>query len=291
VPIGAAGEVYIGGAGLARAYVARPDLTSERFVPDPFAPRQEPGARLYRTGDLAQRRAGGEIEFLGRLDHQVKVRGIRIELGEIEAVLAGHPGVGQAVVTVRGEGAARRLVAYFVPLEPESGAAKTDELRRFAAEALPRAMVPSAFVRLAAFPLTSSRKIDRRALPEPDAQRPDLESAYRAPGSELELLVAARWREVLGVEQVGVDDNFFDLGGNSLHLVKLRQLLREEAGRDLPLNAFFGYPTVAAFAGYLSGGEAVSPPGEGTVRAGVRRSAQEQRARSSELRRAARGRP
>jgi amino acid adenylation domain-containing protein len=290
VPVGASGEVYIGGAGLARAYVARPDLTGERFVPDPFAPWREPGARLYRTGDLARRHAGGEIEFLGRLDHQVKVRGVRIELGEIETVLTGHPRVGQAVVAVHGEGPARRLVAYFVPLEPESGAApRADELRRFVGETLPRPMVPSAFIQLAALPLTSSRKVDRRALPEPDAQRPDLESAYRAPGSELERLVAALWRDVLGVERVGVDDNFFDLGGSSLHLVKLRQLLREEPGRDLPLNVFFLYPTVAAFAEYLSRGDAVSAPGEGTVRAEVRRDSQAQRARSSELRRAARG--
>jgi len=243
---GTPGELLIGGDGVARGYFGRPDLTAERFVPDPFGER--PGGRLYRTGDLARHRNGGELEILGRLDHQVKIRGFRIELGEIETALAAVPGVRQAVVVARADrSGGRRLIAYLV--------AETDldvqTLRRFLAERLPEAFIPSRFVTLAALPLTPNGKVDRAALPEPDAGRPELGTDYRPPRSELERTIAAVWREVLGVEAVGVHDNFFDLGGHSLLLAQAHSRLIA-LGHDLTLLDLFRHPTVDALARRLS---------------------------------------
>jgi acyl-coenzyme A synthetase/AMP-(fatty) acid ligase/acyl carrier protein len=244
LPRGAVGELYIGGDGVAAGYLNRPDLTAERFVPSPFVP----GALLYRTGDLARWRADGRLECLGRTDHQVKVRGHRIELGEIEAALAQHPAVRQAVVVAREDedGAGRRLVAYTVgdPVPDE-------ELRRHVRGRLPEYMVPSYFVALAAFPTTPNGKIDRKALPAPAVAGSAARTAGAAPRTDAERRMAAIWAEVLGIDGVGVDDDFFALGGTSVLLVQARALIADELGVELPLEAFFGQPTIAALSDHL----------------------------------------
>jgi amino acid adenylation domain-containing protein len=245
VPVGVAGEVYISGAGLARGYRNRPGATAEKFVPDPYG--GEPGARMYRTGDLARRRSSGDVEFLGRADHQVKVRGFRIELGEIEAALAQHPDVRERVVVARedhpGE---RRLTAYLVPAVGQSPT--TSELRRFLQGKLPDYMVPSAFVILDALPLNANGKVDRHALPAPGQARPELEGGFVPPRDPVEEAVAGVWAAVLGMERVGVHDNFFDLGGHSLLVIRLATRLRDAFGVDLSLRSLFEAPTVAGTA-------------------------------------------
>ncbi len=238
-PVGVPGELWIAGDGLARGYLDRPDLTAERFAPDPFA--AEPGARLYRTGDLVRYRLGGALEFLGRIDTQVKVRGYRIELGEIEAALLRHPSVGSAVVLVREEGGEKRLVAYVVPGSESSTAGEQRERLKLL---LPDYMVPSSFVTLAAFPLTPSGKVDRKALPAPETS--SAASTYLAPAGPVEELVAGIWAEVLRVERVGVNDNFFDLGGHSLLATQVISRLRVAVGVELPLQRLFERPTVRA---------------------------------------------
>ena len=255
VPIGVAGELYIGGDGLARGYLNRPELTGEKFVPDPFS--QVGGERLYRTGDLVRWLGDGTIEFLGRTDHQVKVRGFRIELGEVESVLAKHPGVKDVVVVVREEHPGdKRLVAYLVPGSED--ASLVAELRQYAKGKLPGHMVPSAFVLLAALPLSPNGKLDRRALPAPEGPGA-IEGTDEAPRSEVEKRIAAVWKEVLGVERVGVRDNFFDLGGHSLLLLQVHKKLRAELpGRDLSVMDLFRYSTVQSLAEHLSGGQAIS---------------------------------
>ena len=227
VPLGLPGELYIGGEGVARGYLGRPGLTAERFVPDPFGDR--PGARLFRTGDRARWRPDGQLEFLGRVDHQVKVRGFRVEPGEVEAVLRRHPGVGEAVVVAR-EGAAglRRLVAYVVPRA--SAGPDVAELRPLAPAALPEYMVPSAFVTLDALPLSPNGKIDRKALPEPAPGLLDPAAEYVAPRDPLEETLARVWADVLELERVGIHDNFFDLGGHSLQSVQLVSATRPGPG-------------------------------------------------------------
>jgi amino acid adenylation domain-containing protein len=248
VPLGVAGELSIGGEGLARGYHGRPDRTAETFVPDPFG---APGARLYRTGDLARRLPDGRLDCLGRLDNQVKVRGFRIELGEIEAVLREHPAVGQCAVALTGRGADRRLAAYIV--RAPGAEASWDELRGFLAERLPLAMIPAAVVFLDRFPLLPSGKIDRKALPEPGHDRPELGAAFVAPDNAAERAVAAIWQEVLGLDRIGIDDNFFDLGGHSLLAAEVHGKLRERLGTDVSLLELFQYPTVRALAGRLAG--------------------------------------
>ncbi|MFK0189326.1 MupA/Atu3671 family FMN-dependent luciferase-like monooxygenase [Kitasatospora sp. NPDC090308] len=241
VPDRVPGELLLGGPGIARGYLGRAALTAERFVPDPFS--GEPGARLYRTGDLVRRRPDGELEFLGRLDHQVKVLGHRIELGEIEAVLAAHPEVTEAVATVRGSGDHGRLVAYCVPAargedaEPPTAAA----LKAHAALTLPDYMVPADLVLLDALPRTPNGKVDRNRLPDPQA-RPA--TAYQAPGSDLERQVAEVFAAVLRAERIGVEDNFFESGGNSLLAVQARSRLQPVLGDTLSLVDLFRYPTV-----------------------------------------------
>ncbi|MCF2135600.1 amino acid adenylation domain-containing protein, partial [Mycetohabitans sp. B3] len=244
VPLGAVGELYIGGAGVARGYLNRPALSAERFVPDPFS--DDAGARLYKTGDLARYRPDGNLEFVGRNDEQVKIRGFRIEPGEIEACLTAHPQVRDAVVVATGEGSAKRLVAY-VQAEADEQLAST--LRAQVAASLPEYMVPSAFVRLDAWPLTPNGKLDRRALPEPDADAL-AHQAYEAPQGELETTLAAIWAELLGVERVGRHDSFFALGGHSLLAVRLMNRVRM-LGADVPLATLFATPTLAAFAAVL----------------------------------------
>ncbi len=272
VPIGVPGELYIGGAGVVRGYLGRPELTAQRFVPDPF--RGTPGARLYRTGDLARYRSDGNVEFLGRLDHQVKIRGYRIELGEIESLLLRHPAVREAVVIAREDVPGdQRLVAYVVPRAAggESGGAgsqagapggvDTTALRATLKEQLPDYMVPSHVVVLESLPLTPNAKIDRRALPAPDeavaagAGRHDggrPAAPGPGPGNDVERTIAAVWQGVLNVPQVGVNDNFFDLGGHSLLMVQVQQKLRAALQRDLSITDLFRFPTVRSLTQHLS---------------------------------------
>ncbi|HEU5132811.1 MAG TPA: non-ribosomal peptide synthetase, partial [Pyrinomonadaceae bacterium] len=240
VPLGVAGELYIGGAGVGRGYLHRPDLTAERFVPDAYSGLK--GARLYRTGDLARYRADGVIEYLGRIDEQVKVRGYRVEPGEIEAVLSAHENVSEAVVVAREESGEKRLVAYVV------GKAETAELKHYLQERLPEYMIPSAWITLDQLPLARNGKVDRKALPAPDARRPELESTYIAPRSATEQAIAEVWQEVLGIESVGVDDNFFDLGGHSLDAVRAHTKLRAKFGNELSLVQLFQFPTISSLA-------------------------------------------
>jgi amino acid adenylation domain-containing protein len=252
VPVGVPGELFAGGDGLARGYLGRPALTAERFVPDPFgAEAGEPGGRLYRTGDLARRRLDGDIEFLRRIDQQVKVRGFRIELGEIEAHLARHPAVQAATAAIyEATPGDRRIVAYLVAASQPAPAA--DELRRFLSETLPEYMLPAAWIWLPALPLTPNGKLNRKALPQPETDRPELTVAFVAPRTGLELTLAALWSEVLGTDQVGVHDNFFDLGGHSLLATRLMARIESRLGAALPLRALFEAPTVEALAGRVN---------------------------------------
>ncbi|HEX8690813.1 MAG TPA: amino acid adenylation domain-containing protein, partial [Longimicrobium sp.] len=247
-PVGVAGELYVGGDGLARGYLGRPALTAERFVPDPFA--VEPGARLYRTGDRARWRADGEIEFMGRLDFQVKVRGHRIEPGEIEAALLRHPEVREAVVVARGDGEEKRLVAYVVPAPGAAPGAV--ELRGHLSARLPAYMVPAAFVALPALPLTTSGKVDRGALPEP-GDGAAARRAYVPPRDALELELVRAWEEILGVEPVGVHDEFFALGGHSLLAIRLLARVEARTGHRIPVDAVFTAGTPEGFARLLRG--------------------------------------
>jgi amino acid adenylation domain-containing protein len=281
VPVGVAGELYLGGAGVARGYHGRAELTAERFVPDPFSGRF--GARLYRTGDLARYRADGRIECLGRLDHQVKVRGFRIELGEIESALRAQAGVREAVVVAREEVPGdRRLVAYWVA--EGANAVSVTDLRRALRGTLPEYMVPSAFVSLGSLPLTPNGKVDRKALPAPGDQRPELEKGFVAPRTDMEQRIAEIWGKTLGIEKVGIEDSFFDLGGHSLLLMKVYHELRQTVTLDFPLTDLFQYPTVEALAGHLLGlGRATGPRAEERaqdVRVGAQR-LRERRARAS----------
>ena len=253
-PIGVPGELYIGGDGLARGYLHRPDLTAERFPPDPFSTL--PGARLYRTGDLVRRMHSGAIEFLGRVDNQVKIRGFRIELGEIEWALARHDDIRQAVVVARNDGGGEpQLVAYVVVGDREPSA---DELRAFVKLRLPDFMIPTAIVPLAALPQTPNGKIDRRALPAPERHRPELRAVFLAPRTETERGIAEIWQRALGVDSVGVDDNFFDLGGHSLLMTRVHAQLRSRFSTDLALVDLFQYPTVRTLSARLAPPEPVA---------------------------------
>jgi thioester reductase-like protein len=245
VPIGVSGELYIGGASLARDYLNKPQLTEEKFILNPFD--AEPGARLYKTGDLARYLPDGNIEFLGRIDSQVKLRGFRIELGEIEAALSQHSAVREAVVLLlENEPGNQRLVAYVVPAR--EAAIAINELRSFLKEKLPDYMVPSALVVIKALPLTANGKIDRRALPAPEAARADLPDTFVAPSTPIEKMLAEIWAELLGLEKVGIYDNFFDLGGHSLLITQLLAKVRDAFQQELPLRRFFEAPTIAALA-------------------------------------------
>jgi amino acid adenylation domain-containing protein len=244
VPAGRSGELYIGGAGLARGYLGRPDLTAERFVPHPWA--SAPGERLYRTGDLVRLDAGGTIEFLGRVDQQVKVRGFRIELGEIESALLRHPLVEEAAVVAREDTPGdQRLAAYVVAASQELS---FGELRDLLAGQLPEHMVPASFVLLPALPRTSSGKIDRRALPAPDLTRPAIEQAFMAPRTQLEGVLAGIWGEVLRLDRVGIHDSFFDLGGHSLIAARVISRVREICQVEVRVRKLFEAPTVAELA-------------------------------------------
>ncbi|MFP5286308.1 MAG: AMP-binding protein, partial [Thermoanaerobaculia bacterium] len=247
-PIGVPGEMLVGGAGVARGYLDRPALTAQRFIPDPFG---SPGARLYRSGDLARWRPDGELEYLGRIDHQVKIRGFRIELGEIEAALVSHPAVREALVLARdGNGSGeRRLVAWVVA---PGGGPGVSELRRHLAATLPEHMVPSAIVFLDALPLTPNGKVDRKALPEPEKDRPELLSEMVAPRNGLEQLLAEMWREALQIDTLGIHDGFFELGGNSILGATLIHRIQKRLGVPVHVAAIFQAPTVAELAFLLA---------------------------------------
>ncbi|HBN8282083.1 TPA: pyoverdine non-ribosomal peptide synthetase PvdD, partial [Pseudomonas aeruginosa] len=244
VPRGAVGELYIGRAGLARGYLRRAGLSATRFVPNPFPGGA--GERLYRTGDLARFQADGNIEYIGRIDHQVKVRGFRIELGEIEAALAGLAGVRDAVVLAHDGVGGTQLVGYVVADSAEDAERLRESLRESLKRHLPDYMVPAHLMLLERMPLTVNGKLDRQALPQPDASLS--QQAYRAPGSELEQRIAAIWSEILGVERVGLDDNFFELGGHSLLATRVISRVRQEQQLDASLKALFERPVLEAFA-------------------------------------------
>ncbi len=245
LPIGVAGKLYIGGAGLARGYVGSPDLTAEKFIPDPFS--DEPGRRLYMTGDLARYLPDGNIEFLGRSDYQVKIRGFRIELGEIEATLRRHAGVRETIVLLQEQGPGeKRLVAYVVGKGQTCPTAK--ELRGFLKDRLPEHMVPAVFMLLNALPLTNNGKVDRSALLTPDERRPDTGEVFVACSTPTEDLVAEIWGQVLGVERIGIHDNFFQLGGHSLLATQVVSRIREAFEVEIPLRNIFEAPTVAGLA-------------------------------------------
>jgi amino acid adenylation domain-containing protein len=245
VPPGVPGELFIGGRGVARGYYGRPDLTSERFVADPFVADQ--GARMYRTGDLCRWRADGVLEYLGRLDHQVKIRGLRIELGEIEAVLARHPGVEQAVVVARAfETGDQRLVAYVTARDGQGPS--PDVLRAQAAAALPAYMVPATFVLLDRMPLTPNGKVDRKALPDPSSSPTENDRPSTEPMTPTEIALAGIWRDLLRVPRIGTDENFFHIGGHSLMAIRLFARIRESFGVELPFGLLLQQPTIGELA-------------------------------------------
>jgi natural product biosynthesis luciferase-like monooxygenase protein len=247
-PLGVAGELLIGGDGVSAGYLGRPELTAERFVPVAFG--EEPMQIVYRTGDRVRYRADGTLEFVGRVDHQVKIRGHRIEPGEIEAVLETHPGIAQAVVTAREDGEGeRRLVAY--TRAPGGRVLSVGELRSHLEGVLPDYMIPSSFVNLEVFPLTPAGKVDRAALPEPASDRPNLEEAFAAPATPAQEEIAELWRGLLGVEEIGIRDDFFELGGDSLLVVHFVSRAREKLGVEIRVGKVFEAPTVEAMAEHV----------------------------------------
>ena len=247
VPIGVAGELYIGGYAVGRGYLARPDLTDERYIPDPFLGGS---ARLYRTGDIARWRVDGVVECLGRSDHQVKIRGFRVELGEIEAVLKQHPDLRDVAVIARDDGGVgdKQLVAYLVPQEP--GKAPAQELRLMLERALPDYMVPSAFIFLTALPLNPNGKLDRKALPVPDFENARAQDSYVAPRSNIEFAIAETWARILGVQKPGVHDDFFESGGHSLAAVRLINEINRTLNVKLGIAALFQFRTIARLAAF-----------------------------------------
>jgi acyl carrier protein len=274
VPIGTAGEIYIAGDGVVRGYYNRAELTAERFVADPF---RGGGARMYRTGDLGRHREGGTIDFLGRVDFQVKIRGYRIELGEIEAFVVATPAVRECVVVAREDVAGdKRLVAYL--LAKDNATIDVDALRASLKEQLPDYMVPAAFVVLDKFPLTPNAKVDRKALPAPDQVAARTAGEYVAPAGELEEKIAVIWAETLNVKQVGVDDNFFDLGGHSLLTVQMHRRLKDELQRPLALTDLFRFPTIRALVEFLSSDGSSATQEKSKDRAEARKQAMNRRA-------------
>ncbi len=249
LPVGVPGELCTGGEGVARGYLNQPALSAARFVPDPYT--GDPQARMYRSGDRVRWLPDGSLDFLGRFDHQIKLRGFRVELGEIEVALGQHPAVRDVVVTMREDQPGdKRLVAY---VQPRDAALAASSLREFLRERVPDYMIPAAYVLLDSFPLGPTGKVDRRALPAPEARR-QVAAEYVAPTSPTEQAIAAIWSDLLGIAEIGVNDSFFDLGGNSLLLVQVHGKLKAAFGRDVPLLELFRYPTVAALARFYEQG-------------------------------------
>ena len=257
-PIGVPGELYAGGDGLARGYLNRPQLTAEKFVPD--AVSGTPGARLYRTGDRARFLTDGKLEFLGRRDHQVKVRGYRVELGEVESALLQEPGIIDCAVVIRSAGDIDKLIVAYV-VTRDGRPPMPEDLRRFLKKRLPDYMIPHHFVHLDALPLSPQGKVDRASLPDLSSARPELNAPFVAARSKLEETICAVWREVLGVDQVGVRDNFFDLGGHSLRMVQVNSKLRQILSFPIQLLELFEYPTIESLAQHLSDQEKLLPAG------------------------------
>jgi amino acid adenylation domain-containing protein len=274
VPIGVPGELYVGGSGVARGYLNHPELTSERFVTVSFSKNGNNCSRLYKTGDRVRYLPDGTLEFLDRIDCQVKIRGFRIELGEIEATLRQYSDVKEAIVLAWGESSHKRLIAYIVPASSTTPAA----LRDFLQEKLPSYMVPSAFIILDSLPLTTSGKIDRRALPAPESIQQNLANTYVAPQTEIEQTIAQIWQEVLQVEKVGIYDNFFDLGGHSLLVLQVQSKLQTILKRSVSVTDLFQYPNISALAHYFSQtSHHQTPQAEASLQA-VRSRAEQQRA-------------
>jgi acyl carrier protein len=251
-PIGVPGELYIGGDGLARGYLNRPELTKERFIEwNRFNSQQSTVNTLYKTGDLVRYLPDGNIEFLGRIDNQVKIRGFRIELGEIEREIAQHPDVRENVVLARQDATGeKRLIAYIVP--HQGSTYRQEQLRSFLQQRLPEYMLPSAFVILASLPLNANGKVDRHKLPAPSRERPQLEQVYVAPQTDLQRQLVNIWSDLLNIEPVGVDDNFFDLGATSTLMMQIAARIQQELGIELSVVKLFQYPTIAGLAKYLN---------------------------------------
>ncbi|WP_445634030.1 Non-ribosomal peptide synthetase [Nostoc sp. DSM 114161] len=249
VPTGVAGELHIGGIGLARGYLNQPELTALKFIPNPFSKQQ--GDRLYKTGDLVRFLPSGDIEYIGRIDNQIKIRGFRVELGEIEAVINQHPSVSASVGIVREDKPGNQNLTAYITLHPDK-TITISELRRFLQNKLLDHMIPTGFMILEAFPLTSNGKVDRRALPMPDALRPELEVAYVVPQTEVEKTIASVWQKALNLEKIGIHDNFFEIGGHSLLLVTVHSQLQEILNAELSTLDLFRYPTINSLAEYLS---------------------------------------
>lgn len=239
-PNGVSGEIYIGGLGVAKGYLNRPELTAQKFIPNPFS--DEPNAHLYKTGDLGRYLADGNIEFLGRLDQQVKIRGYRIELPEIEAVLNQYPDVQEAIVVAQEDiDTHHRLIAYIVPQKEQ--VPTVDILHSFLKNFLPDYMLPSVFVMLKALPLNPNGKVDRQALPIPDQERPNLEAAFVPPSTPIEVALAEIWSQVLSIEKVGIHDNFLKLGGDSLRSIQVSSRANDR-GLNFSLQEFIQHPTI-----------------------------------------------
>ncbi|MHB8383561.1 MAG: non-ribosomal peptide synthetase, partial [Candidatus Binataceae bacterium] len=266
-PIGAAGELYIGGAGVTRGYWRRPDLTAERFIFNPFDPERP--EFLYRTGDLARYCDNGEIEFIGRTDQQVKIRGFRIELGEIETVLGAHPAVHEAVAVARRDRADNPLLAAYIVAKP-GRTISPQELKTYVGQKLPEYMIPSVITFLDAMPLTPNGKTDRNALPNPVVDAVGGNDARSRASTELERIIAGVWQDALGLDSVGLRVNLFDLGATSLIVAEVATSLRQILKRELPLTDLFSYPTIAALAAHLSGangrGNSTDDPNRGAMR-------------------------
>jgi amino acid adenylation domain-containing protein len=264
-PIGTVGELYIGGAGVTRGYWRRPELTAERFVANPFEPGQS--GKIYRTGDLVRYRDDGEIEFVGRTDHQVKIRGFRIELGEIETVLGAHPAVHEAVVVARRDQPDNPTLAAYV-VAKQAMTIPADALKAYIRQKLPEYMVPTTISFLSTMPLTPNGKTDRLGLPNPRFETTGESVGPGSASTELEKVIVELWRDALGLDDVGLRVNLFDLGANSLNVAEVAVSLRQKLRRDIPLTDFFAYPTIAALAAYLSGhnGESTHRSDRGAAR-------------------------
>jgi acyl carrier protein len=253
VPIGVIGEIWVGAAHLARGYLNRPDLTQERFLPDPFSREHssKPNSKLYRTGDLGRFRSNGEIEFVGRTDHQVKINGFRVDLPEVERALMSHTGVSRAATAVREIGNGQRLVAYVVA--KPFGTPSASQLRRYLQDRLSDYMIPARYVFLKDLPKSGSGTVDRSALPSPDPVRPHLDTEYQSPGNPMQAIIAQIWSDLLGLEPIGIHDPFRDLGGDSLSAAEVAVRLGDRLGFDITPEILLERPTVAELAAYVSG--------------------------------------